>query len=255
VPVVALTRAVSDSIRRCELTHLERTAIDVDVARRQHEAYEQALVRLGCEVHRLPAAADLPDSVFIEDAAVVLDEVAIVTRPGAPSRRPEVTEVERALLPYRRVAVIDDPGTMDGGDVLVVDRTIYVGASGRTNAAGVEQLIAVVTRLGYRVQPVPLRGCLHLKSAVTAISTTRLLLNRQWVDPDPFRDFDLLDVDASEPSAANAVRIGNTVLYPTAFPRTKARLEQCGIDVVTVDVSELAKAEGAVTCCSLIFRK
>jgi dimethylargininase len=244
---------VSPSIGQCELTHLARTVIDPDLARRQHGAYEQALARLGCEVRRLPAAADLPDSVFIEDVAVVLTELAIVTRPGAPSRRAEVAAVEAALLSYRPVATIEAPGTLDGGDVMVVGRTIFVGASGRTNTAGVEQLTTLATPWGYHVQPVAVRGCLHLKSAVTAIANDRLLANKQWLDLEPFRDFDLLDVDDSEPSAANAVRVRDTVLYPSAFPRTRARLEQCGIDVVTIDVSELAKAEGAVTCCSLIF--
>ncbi len=251
--LVAITRAVSPKIGQCELTHLERRPIDVDLARAQHGRYEACLAGLGCELHRLPAEPDLPDSVFVEDTAVVLDDLAIITRPGAASRRPELEPVARTLEPFRRLAFIQPPGTLDGGDVLCAGRAIYIGLSGRSNQAGVEQVRRLAAPLGYRVEGVPVAGCLHLKSAVTQVAGDTLLINRDWVDGRIFRELKLIDVDPAEPYGANALPVGGSIIYPEAYPRTRLRLEAEGIAVQTVDVSELAKAEGAVTCCSLIF--
>jgi dimethylargininase len=250
---IALTRPVSASITSCELTHLERQPIDVDRARAQHRQYEQALAALGCRVERLPEEPDLPDAVFVEDAAVVLDELAILTRPGAASRRQETRTVARTLKPYRRLAAIQAPGTLDGGDVLRVGRTLYVGLSGRSNRAAIDQMRALLAPLGYAVHGVGVEGCLHLKSAVTLVAADTLLVNRDWLDVSAFGDLRLVDVDAAEPSAANALWIGESVIHAAAYPRTRRRLEETGIVIHAVDVSELAKAEGAVTCCSLIF--
>jgi dimethylargininase len=250
---IALTRPVSDSLGQCELTHLARTPIDVQRARRQHHAYEQALADLGCRVERLPAQHDLPDAVFCEDAAIVLDELALIARPGAPSRRPELPSVARALARYRDLAEIAAPGTLDGGDVLCVGRKIYVGLSQRSNRAAIEQISALLSPLGYAVRGVAVTGCLHLKSAVTEVAPGTLLVHRAWIDVSALADHALIDVEPGEPFAANALRIGDALLYATAYPRTLARLRAHGIDVRTVDVSELAKAEGAVTCCSLIL--
>jgi dimethylargininase len=251
---IALTRAVSPAIVHCELTHLERTPIDVDVARRQHEAYEQALAGAGYVVTRLPASDDMPDSVFIEDTAIVLDDIAVITRPGAASRRRELAAVEAALAAWRPIARIDAPGTVDGGDVLTVGRQLFVGQSSRTNREGIAQLHDIVQRHGYEVVAVDVTGCLHLKSAVTAAGPEAVLLNPAWVAKTPFARFDIITVHPDEPAAANLVSAGRTLIYPTAFPRTQERLEQRGYAVTTVDVSELAKAEGAVTCCSLLFK-
>jgi dimethylargininase len=252
--LVALTRDISPALAECELTHLAREPIDVERARRQHEAYERALAGLGCAVRRLPAGADMPDSVFIEDVAVVLDEVAVVTRPGAASRRAETPAVADALAAYRPLARIEAPGTLDGGDVLVVDRTVFVGRSARTNAVGIGQLRGALAPFGYTVQAVVVHRCLHLKTAVTCVGDGRLLINREWVPADAFAGWELIDVYPGEPFAANALRVGGAVLYPDAFPRTRARLEARGIRVVPVPADELAKAEGGVTCCSLVFR-
>jgi dimethylargininase len=250
---IAITRPVSASIGHCELTHLDRQPIDVDLARAQHRRYEQVLAALGCRVERLPEEPDLPDAVFVEDAAVVLDELAILTRPGAASRRPETRTVARALEPYRRLSAIESPGTLDGGDVLRVGRTLYVGLSGRSSRAAVEQMRALLAPLGYAVRGVGVDGCLHLKSAVTRVAADTLLVNRDWLDVSAFGDLRLVDVDPAEPAAANALCIGESVIYASAYPRTRVRLEETGIVVHAVDVSELAKAEGAVTCCSLVF--
>jgi dimethylargininase len=250
---IAITRQVSPAIARCELTHLERVAIDVELAQAQHRQYEVCLAALGCEVQSLPAEPDLPDSVFIEDAAIVLDELAIITRPGADSRRPETVSIARALEPYRRLVNIEAPSTVDGGDVLRVGKTLYVGLSSRSNPSAIEQMQSALRPYGYTVQGVPVQGCLHLKSAVTQAAEDALLINPNWVDKRTFRTWRLIEVDAAEPYAGNALLIGGTLIYPASFPRTRERLEAHDIHMMTVDVSELAKAEGAVTCCSLVF--
>ncbi len=250
---IAITRGVSPNIKHCELTYIEREAIDVDTARRQHSLYEGTLRNLGCQVERLPEDSDFPDSVFVEDIAVVLDEIAIITLPGAPSRRGERSSIERALAPYRPVERIEAPGILDGGDVLTVAKDIYVGLSTRSNAEAVSQLRGLVTDHGYRVTEVEFRECLHLKSAVTAVSDDTLLINPEWVDAGNFAEQVCISVDSAEPHAANVVRIDNTVLFGAEFPRTGERLSARGFDVQPVEASELAKAEGALTCCSLIF--
>jgi dimethylargininase len=250
---VAITRGVSARIGACELTHLERQAIDVELARVQHRAYEKSLEALGCRVERLPTLDPLPDSVFVEDVAVVLDEVAIVTRPGAESRRPETEDVAPALAAWRRVTVMQPPGTLDGGDVLRLGRRLYVGRSGRSNDSGIEQLQAVACPLGYDVTVVSVRGCLHLKSAVTEAGPGVVLANPDWVDPGVFGPVAVIEVDPGEPSAANGLLIGSRLVYPFSYPKTRRRVEAAGIHVVRVDVTEFQKAEGAVTCCSLVF--
>jgi dimethylargininase len=253
VNLVALTRGVSPRMGDCELTHLERVPIDVARAVAQHAAYERALEQLGCRVTRLPAGADMPDSVFIEDTALVFDEVAVIMRPGAGTRRGETILVAEALRPLRPLMMIEAPGTMDGGDVLRIGRTIFVGRSSRTNAEGIAQLSALAAPYGYTVRAVDVRGCLHLKSAATAVDDHTLLVNREWIGTGQLSSFEFVDVDPSEPGAANVARVGVSLLAAAAFPRTRERLERSGHGATVVDVSELAKAEGAVTCCSLIF--
>jgi dimethylargininase len=251
--LVAVTRGVSPDIGHCELTHLEREPIDIDVARTQHTLYERVLEDLGCRIEHLADEPDFPDSVFVEDIAVVLGELAVITRPGALSRRGERPSIERALSPHRRLAHIRAPGILDGGDVLVAGRSIHVGLSTRSNVEAVEQLRRIVADHGYEVFEVGFRGCLHLKSAATAVSNDTLLINPEWVDAGTFPGKTCIPVDPSEPNAANVVRVGDTVLFAAAFPRTGGRLAAAGFDVQPVEASELAKAEGALTCCSLLF--
>ena len=250
---IAITREISPAIERCELTHLTRQAIDVGKAHAEHHAYEQRLQEAGYRLERLGAGASMPDSIFVEDIAVVFDEVAIITRPGARSRRAETAAVAEALGAYRPIRSIEPPGTIDGGDVLTVGKRVFVGESSRTNRSAIAQMASILTPHGYTVLGVALRGGLHLKSAVTAIADDTLLINRDWAPADSFRPFQLVDVDPAEPMAANALRLHDRVIYPTLFPRTRARLDDRGIRVVGVEVGEIAKAEGAVTCCSLVF--
>lgn len=253
IMLIAITREVSPGIEHCELTHLQRQPIDVDVARAQHRQYESCLAELGCQIQRLPPEPDLPDSVFVEDAAIVLDELAIITRPGAESRRAETASIARALEKYRVLRVIEPPGTLDGGDVLRVGKMLYVGLSSRSSTEGTGQLRTLVKPFGYTVQAVKITGCLHLKSAVTQVSENTLLVNRGWLGVSAFGGMELLDVAPSEPMGANALLVGQTVIYPSAYERTRERLEGRGIALRVVDASELAKAEGGVTCCSLII--
>lgn len=247
---IAFTRALPLTMARCELTHLDRQPIDLERAEEQHRAYERALADAGCEVRRVAPAPDLPDSVFIEDTAVVTDEVAVICRPGAESRRGETEAVAEALAPLRRIVHIEAPGTIDGGDVLRVGRRVWVGRSGRTNESGIEQLRNALR--GYDVRGVDVSGCLHLKSAVTQVGERTLLLNPERIDRNVFDDFDLIEI--AEPYAANALYVNGVVLYPLAFPRTADRLRAAGVELVPVDASEVAKAEGALTCCSILVR-
>jgi len=250
---IAITRAVSRALEHCELTHLPRRVIDIGLARRQHAAYEQALRDAACVVRQLPEQPGQPDSVFVEDTAIVLDEVAVITRPGAASRRGEVESMSTALAELRDIVRIEPPGTLDGGDVLRLDRTLYVGASTRSSAEGIAQLEHLLAPFGYRVVAVPLRDCLHLKSAVTQVAPGQVLLNPDWVDARCFPNWEPIAIDPAEPHAANALRVGDALIYPASCPRTANALRKRGIDVRIVDMSETEKAEGAVTCCSVIL--
>lgn len=251
--LLALTRAVPPTIVDCQLTHLTREPIDVERAAAQHRAYEGVLERLGCTVQRLPDTPDLPDSVFVEDTALVLEEVAVIARPGAPTRRAETDSVASALAEYRPIMCIEAPATLDGGDVLRLGQRIYVGSSARTNREGIQQLASLLAPYGYNLVGVDVRGALHLKSAVTAISDDTVLINPDWCDAGHFRSFRRIEVHPAESSGANALAIDDALVCSSAAPRTRDRLQKAGFAVETVDVSELAKAEAGVTCCSLIF--
>ncbi len=251
--MIAIVRDVSRSIAECQLSHVDRTPIDVARAASQHHEYRMALESLGCRVIVLPAAHDLPDAVFVEDMAVVVDEVAVMTWPGAASRRAEVDSVAEVLSHYRPLRRIEAPGTLDGGDVLRIGRNVYVGRSARSNDAGIAQLRALLAPFRYCVVAVETRACLHLKSGVTQAADNTVLLQPAWVDRAAFADCKVIEIDPGETHAANVLRIGTTLVMPNCFPRTRQRLELAGIRVVAVDVSELQKAEGAVTCCSIVF--
>ena len=250
---IALVRPVSTALMDCELTHLDRAVIDVGRAVRQHCAYVDTLRALGCVVRELPVLPAQPDAVFVEDVVVVVNELAVLTRPGAPSRRAEVESMASVLAGLRTTAWIAAPGTLDGGDVLRVGKQLWVGRSLRSNAEGHAQLDQLLAPFGYTVSAVPLCGCLHLKSAVSALDDHTLLIQPEWVPKSAFAGWTLIEVDPDEPHAANILRVGSGLIYPDCFPRTLERLRRAGFAPYTVDVSELQKAEGAVTCCSVLL--
>ncbi len=250
---IAVTREVSRAIDHCELTHLERKPIDVQRARAQHAEYEAALKGLGLAVLSLPEEPALPDSVFVEDTALVLDECAVILRPGADSRKPETESIARALTPYRKLFHVEAPARVDGGDILRVGKQVYIGLTTRSDTNAIEQIQGFLEPYGYEVHAVKVTGCLHLKSAVTQVAGDTLLVNPAWVDEKNFTGMKFIEIDPAEPYAANALMIGDRALYPNAFPGTCKKLKEAGIKVVGVDADELAKAEGALTCCSLIF--
>jgi dimethylargininase len=249
----ALTRAVSRSIESCELTWLPRQKIDVARAIEQHRAYERCLSDLGVRVISLPEQPELPDAAFVEDPLVVVDEVAVAAPMGCESRRAESESLAAAVAPFRSVRKLRRPEKLEGGDVMRIGRTLFVGLSSRTDEAGIARLADELDGFGYRVIPVEVRGCLHLKSACCWLGDGAILANRAWVDTEPLRRFRILDVADEEPHAANVLRIGGTVVMPAAFPRTEKMLRCEGFNVRTVDISELMKAEAAVTCSSVIF--
>lgn len=240
-------------LEKCQRTYVEHAAIDFGRACRQHEDYCCALAAAGATVQTLNVNCDLPDSVFVEDTAIVLDEIAILASMGAESRRAEPVGMERELRKYRDVQRIEAPARIEGGDVLRVGRTLFVGLSSRTNAAGVNALDALVRRFGYRVTAVPVRGCLHLKTACTALPDRTLLVNPAWLDVQALHGYARLCVPDEEPWAANVALVGDVVCTAADHVRTADLIRKRGFYVTTVDISEFAKAEGGVTCLSILF--
>jgi dimethylargininase len=251
--LTAITRAVSPAIVNCELSFITRQRIDLEIAREQHHAYEMLLEKLGARVISLPAEPHLPDSMFVEDPAIVLDELAIIFPLGTESRRLEATSLAQAISKFRKLEYITLPGTLEGGDILRIGRKLFVGLTKRSNADGIRQLAAILAPLEYEVIAVPVTGCLHLKSAVTFLGRNMLLANRVWFDSAPFSAYDWIDVDPTEPHAGNALALGSTVIFPASFPRTRARMEANRFHVTPLDISELQKAESGLTCSSLLF--
>jgi dimethylargininase len=248
-----ITRGVSPCLRDCELSFLPRREIDISKATRQHRAYEQCLIKLGVQIVSLPSEPEFPDAVFVEDPAVVVDEVAVITPMGTEVRRLEAKSLATALSPFRPLKFLSYPAKLEGGDVIRVGRTLYVGSSRRTNHAGIDQLAEILVPYGYQVCPVDVKGCLHLKTGCSYLGRNTLLVNRSWVDTAPMKGFDVIDIPPTEAWAANALVIDGVILLPTDFPQTRMLLEDRGFHVQTIDVSELMKAEAGLTCMSIIF--
>jgi dimethylargininase len=249
----AITRGVSPAMASCELSFVPRAPIDLAKARVQHRAYEQVLERFGAKVISLPAEAALADSMFVEDPAMVLDEVAVIFPLGTESRRAEAASLAKVLSQFRELKYVQLPGTAEGGDILRVGRNLFAGLSKRTNQDGIRQLQSIVGEYSYTVTAVPLSGCLHLKSAVTFLGRNTLLGNRKWFDMSCMYGFEWIDVAPEEAHAGNALSFGDTVILPASFPLTRARIEARGFTVLPLDISELQKAESGLTCSSLLF--
>jgi dimethylargininase len=251
-PRAALVGEVSPRLGEAELTFLAREPMDLALARRQHATYRQVLADAGLEVVVVPTGADQPDGVFVEDTVVVVEDTAVLTRPGAAVRRPEVARI-RPLLADRGLAIvaIEPPGTLDGGDVLQVGTTAYVGRTTRTNAAGVEQLARHLAALGRRVVPVEVDGALHLKTAATSLPDGAIVAEPRWVDVAAFRDREVITVP--EPAGANLLLLDAAVVVSARAPVTAELVTTRGFEVVTIDLSELEKAEAGPTCLSVLL--
>jgi dimethylargininase len=251
--LLAITHLPSPRIEHCQLTYLPRTAIDYQRALRQHEVYCQALRDCGAVVRRLDGNLELPDCAFVEDTAIVLDEIAVLASMGVASRRAETALIERELSQYRQVRRILLPATIEGGDVLQVGKTLLVGRSPRTNEEGIRALEGIVRRFNYRVTAVPVRGCLHLKSACTALDDETLLVNPRCLDVETLSGYRLVEVNEHEPWAGDVARVGGQVCLAAAHPRTAQKLAALGFAVKTMDLSEFAKAEAGPTCLSILL--
>lgn len=256
--LTAITRAVSPAIADCLLTYMDREPIDAHKAATQHEAYCALLKELGVSVVCLPADPECPDSVFVEDIAVVADEVAVLARMHDPARAPEVEKIAETIGGYRPLERIEEPGTLEGGDVIRVGRTFFVGLSTRTNAEGAHQLKAILEPHGYQVKTVAVTGCLHLSTGASHVGDGLMLVNPNWVDSTAFTRCEypalrVLNVPDDEPWAANTMLVRDTVVMPAGFPKTCAMLERHDRTVRTVDISELMKAEAGLTCMRKLF--
>ena len=251
--LVAITHVPSPRLEAGERTYVGHDSIDFGGALRQHAAYEDALRACGARVVQLDVNRDLPDCVFVEDTAIVLDEVAVMMSMGAESRRAEPAGIERALRSYRRIERVTLPATIDGGDVVRSGCALCAGESPRTNAEGIAALRETVGAYGYTVTNVPVRKCLHLKSACSALPDGSFLVNADWIDVSALPADRLVHVPAAEPWAGDVLVIGERIIVSDAFPETADLLRARGWAVMPVAVSEFAKAEGGVTCMSLVF--
>ena len=250
--MLALTHVPSPNIQQCQLTYVDHTSIDYELACRQHSEYCRTLEGLAISVRRLDVNLNYPDSTFVEDVAIVLDEVAILNSMGSTSRRGEPAGIWKELGSLRAVVRIDPPATIEGGDVLRVGRTLLVGLSSRTNRAGANALAQIVEPRGYQVVLVGVRGCLHLKTACTALPSGQLLVNPAWLDMQALNAFRTQTIPLDEPWSANTLPILDRVLLPKSHVRTDQLIRRLGFETERVDISEFAKAEGGVTCLSIL---
>jgi dimethylargininase len=251
--LTALTRAVSSRINECELTFIDRQTIDYERAVRQHHNYQQLLRTLGLDVIELPADDSCPDCCFLEDTALVLDELAIATRPGSSARRAEVAGVLPTIASHREIVTVEAPATLEAGDVLRIGRDLFIGLTSRTNQQGIDFVRKHAAPRGYKVHAVPVPGALHLKSVCTAVNDRAILAYPSRVDLESFSGFDLIEVPPEEWMAANVLLVNGTVAMHSGFHQTLALLQERKIPVRTVDISEFLKAEAGLTCMSIIF--
>ena len=251
--LLAITHVPSPNMQRGERTFVDELVVDYELSLRQHAEYRAALQRCGAEVIVLDVNRTMPDCVFVEDTAIVLRELAVMMSPGAESRRGEPAGIEPSLRQFREVRRVKRPATIDGGDVVVAGRSIYVGESPRTNSEGIAALRETLAPFGYSVTGVPVRQCLHLKTACSALPDGRFLVNAEWIDASPLPAERLVSVPADEPWAGDVLMIGNQIILAEAFPQTADLLSGLGFETIPVAVSEFAKVEGGVTCLSLVF--
>ena len=249
----AIVREVPDSFTQCVTSFIGSEPIDVNLARNQHKVYCETLEHLGLKLINLAADNSLPDCCFVEDTAIVVDELAIITSPGVTSRVAETIAMEEALKPIRKIYSINSPGTIEGGDALRIDKKIYIGVSSRTNVEGIKQASEILSPYGYNIIPVCINGTLHLKSVVTYLGENTIILAEGHLDETIFSEYDKVIVPVEEAYCANCLEINGKVLIPKGYPYTKSLLVQKGFDVIELEMSEFEKADGALTCKSILF--
>jgi dimethylargininase len=250
----AITRGVSPNIAGCELTYRSRESIDFSKATFQLEQYCELLRKWEVNLVTIAASDSYPDCCFVQDTAVVLDEICVIASMGAITRQGEVSEVERLISPFRRIRRIFPPATLDGGDVVQIGRRLFVGLSTRTNARGIAALDRLVEHFGYRVVPVNVNGGLHLTTGCGVINDETVLLNPRWLDASAFRGLRQLHVPEEEPWAANTIRVEDAVCLEDEAPRTIDLVGPYVNSIETLNISEFRKAEGSLSCLSLIFK-
>jgi dimethylargininase len=251
--LVALVRRPGRNLQDGERTHVERTPIDPVLAAEQHARYVEALREAGARIVDVPVDPQLPDAVFIEDTALVLGSLAVIPHSAVETRRRETPAVASVLAEYCRLTSPPPGACFDGGDILAIDRTVYVGRGTRTNQAAIEFLTTILQPHGYDVVPVAVSGCLHLKTGVTYVGSNKVLINRQWVARTPFARYVQIEVDADEPMGANALLVGDALLMSASYPRTAKRVAAHGFTPRLIDISEFHRAEGGLTCLSILF--
>ena len=249
--MIALTHLPSSCLDQCELTHVDRKPIDIELAIAQHAGYREALQAAGCLVRAVDFNRNYADAVFVEDAAVVLDEVILLGAMGVKSREPEVEGWRKLLVEFKTVVELPPGAKLEGGDVLRMGRDIIIGKSTRTNWIAIQAVSTIVKEFGYVVHPVPVVGCLHLKTACTALDEYTLLLNPEWLDSDLFPRKKV--VIAADPWGANVVRLPDRILASSQHVATIEQLRRLGYTITSVDLSEFAKAEAGATCLSLLI--
>jgi len=247
----AIVRIVADTYDQCVTKQSE--SIDVALAKEQHAKYCSELERIGLQLIRIEADNNLPDCCFVEDAAIVVDNIAIITHPGAESRRKETEAVEKVISKFKTIHRVVSPATIDGGDVLKIGMKIFIGLSERTTQYAIDQVAEIIRPRGYEVIAVPIHHTLHLKSVVTALSDSQIIISAGHLDETTFEGFRKIVVPHEESYAANCLSVNNTIFIPAGYPITKSLIEGMGFSTIELENSEFKKGDGALTCMSILF--
>lgn len=249
----AIVRNIPNSFQQCITGFSGKFPIDVTLAQQQHEHYCHTLVDLGLKLVRIEADDYLPDCCFTEDTAIVTDGLGIISFPGTESRHAEIIEMEKALTTYKKIQHIAAPATIEGGDVLKIGKKLFIGHSARTNEEGIKQVAGLVNELGYEVIPVKIHNTLHLKTVCTYLGNNCIIYADGHFDENIFSEYDKIIVPVTESYCANTLAVNGKVLIPKGFPLTRSLIGNKGYSIIELDMSEIEKADGALTCLSVIF--
>lgn len=227
---------------------------DYDKLLVQHEAYVEALKKCGVEVTLLSASEEFPDSTFVEDAAVLTADFAVVTNPGAESRNGEIVEIESVLKDfYKKFHYIKSPGTLDGGDILQADNKFYIGISERTNEEGARQLKEILESEGFEATIIPLQKFFHLKTGIAYLGNNKMVVAGEFVDHPAFDEYDKIVISDEDEYSANCIRVNDYVIIPQGYSETKRKINEAGYETIELDMSEVQKQDGGLSCLSLRF--